>query len=102
MNFFERQRAARGTTLRLVVLFVIAVVSIVAINDIVVLILVRNGPASTIVGAIVAMSVFTLLSSAAGPRASSSHCGPGERRSPSRSARWPSTRRPPIRGCGAS
>jgi Zn-dependent protease with chaperone function len=61
VNFFERQRAARGTTVRLVVLFVLAVVSIVAVNDVVVLFLVRKGPASTIVGSLVAMSVFTLL-----------------------------------------
>ncbi|MFN2562669.1 MAG: M48 family metallopeptidase [Jatrophihabitans sp.] len=61
MNFFERQRTARSTTVRLVVLFVLAVVSIVAVNDAVVLYLVRQGPTSTIVGALVAMSVFTLL-----------------------------------------
>ena len=33
VNFFERQRAARGTTVRLVLLFAAAVVSIVAVVD---------------------------------------------------------------------
>jgi Zn-dependent protease with chaperone function len=61
VNFFERQRAARGTTVRLVVLFVLAVVTIVVANDLVVLILERNAPRSTIVGSLIAMSIFTLL-----------------------------------------
>jgi Zn-dependent protease with chaperone function len=66
VNFFERQRTARGTTLRLVVLFALAVVSIVAVNDVVVLLVERNAPRSTIVGSIVAMTIFTLLVIACG------------------------------------
>jgi Zn-dependent protease with chaperone function len=61
VDFFERQRAARGTSVRLVVLFALAVISIVVINDVVVLIVFRGSPASTVVGLIVAMAVFTLL-----------------------------------------
>jgi Zn-dependent protease with chaperone function len=61
MDFFERQRAARGTTLRLVALFTLAVLSIVVVNDLIVLYLERNAPRSTLVGWIVAMSAFTLL-----------------------------------------
>jgi Zn-dependent protease with chaperone function len=61
VNFFERQRAARGTTVRLVVLFALAVVCIVVVNDLVVLYLERNAPRSTLIGLIGAMTVFTLL-----------------------------------------
>jgi Zn-dependent protease with chaperone function len=66
VNFFERQRAARGSTVKLVVLFVLAVVSIVVGVDIVVVILERNADASTIVGAVIAASIFTLLVIAGG------------------------------------
>ena len=66
MDFFERQRAARSTTLRLVVLFTLAVISIVVVNDLVVLYLERNAPRSSIVGYLIAMSVFTLLVIAGG------------------------------------
>jgi Zn-dependent protease with chaperone function len=69
VNFFERQRAARSTTIRLVVLFSLAVVSIVVVNDLAVLFLQRNQPASTIVGDLIAMSVFTLLIIAGGTAA---------------------------------
>ncbi len=61
MNFFERQRAARGTTVRLVVLFTLAVLTIVAAFDLVVLYISRNNPTSSIVGALIAATVFTLL-----------------------------------------
>ncbi len=66
MDFFERQRTARGTTVRLVLLFIAAVVSIVAINDAIVLYLERNAPRSTLVGLLIAMTVFTLLVIACG------------------------------------
>jgi Zn-dependent protease with chaperone function len=66
VDFFERQRAARSTTLRLVVLFTLAVISIVVVNDLVVLYLERNAPRSSIVGYLIAMSVFTLLVIAGG------------------------------------
>jgi len=66
VNFFERQRHARGTTLKLIVLFTIAVVAIVAVLDVVVLYLVRNQPAGTITGYLIAASVGTLLVIGAG------------------------------------
>lgn len=61
MDFFERQRAARGTSVRLVVLFALAVVSIVAVNDVVAVILWRNSPTGTVLGAVIAVTVITLL-----------------------------------------
>jgi Zn-dependent protease with chaperone function len=66
VDFFERQRTARGTTVRLVVLFALAVISIVAVNDVVVLYLERGAPASSIIAALIAMTVFTLLVIAGG------------------------------------
>jgi len=65
-NFFERQRLARTTTLRLVVLFVLGVASIVAAIDLLVLYLVRRGPTSTIVESLIAATVLTLLVLACG------------------------------------
>jgi Zn-dependent protease with chaperone function len=61
VDFFERQRAARGTSVRLVLLFTLAVVSIVVINDVVVWILFRSAPAGTLVGYLVAVTIITLL-----------------------------------------
>ena len=61
MDFFERQRAARGTSVRLVLLFTLAVVSIVVINDLVVWFLFRNAPTSSIIGWLVAVTIITLL-----------------------------------------
>ncbi len=61
MNFFERQRAARSTTVRLVLLFTAAVVSIVAVVDAIMAIAFRHSPASTLIGVIVAASAVTLL-----------------------------------------
>jgi Zn-dependent protease with chaperone function len=61
VNFFERQRAARGTTVRLVLLFTAAVLAIVVIVDAVVLIFTRSQPASSIVGTLVAVTAVTLL-----------------------------------------
>jgi Zn-dependent protease with chaperone function len=66
VNFFERQRAARGTTVKLVVLFVLAVISIVIAVDAVVVVVVRNAPASTVIGGVIAASAFTLLIIAGG------------------------------------
>ena len=61
MDFFERQRAARGTSVRLVVLFVVAVVAIVAVNDLVVVLLWHGEPAGTLIGFVIVMTIFTLL-----------------------------------------
>ncbi|HEV7206328.1 MAG TPA: M48 family metallopeptidase [Jatrophihabitans sp.] len=66
MNFFERQRASRATTVKLVVLFALGVLSIVIAVDAVVLIVERRATASTIVGSLIAASAFTLLVIAAG------------------------------------
>ena len=61
MNFFERQHSARNVSVRLVVLFVLAVVLIVALTDAVAAIVVRNGGTSTVISAVIATSVITLL-----------------------------------------
>ena len=61
MNFFERQRAARGASVRLVLLFAAAVVSIVAVVNGVVALSLRRAPGSTLLGAIIAATAVTLL-----------------------------------------
>jgi len=66
VNFFERQRAARGTTIRLVVLFAAAVISIVALVDAIVAVIFRSSPASTILGTVIATSALTLFVIACG------------------------------------
>ncbi|SHF48168.1 Zn-dependent protease with chaperone function [Jatrophihabitans endophyticus] len=60
MNFFERQRAARGTTVRLVVLFALAVLCIVAVVAAVAWYLTRNGPVGTTVTWVAVAAAFTL------------------------------------------
>jgi Zn-dependent protease with chaperone function len=60
-NFFERQRLARTTTLRLVVLFVLGVISIVAAVDAVTFVLVHRQPSGNVVGWLVAAGIITLL-----------------------------------------
>jgi Zn-dependent protease with chaperone function len=61
VDFFERQRAARSTSVRLVLLFTLAVLSIVVINDIIVAILFRGYPTGTLIGWVVAVTIITLL-----------------------------------------
>lgn len=61
MDFFERQRAARSTSLRLVLLFTLAVVSTVVVNDVIVVILFRDAPTGTLVGYLIGVTVITLL-----------------------------------------
>lgn len=61
MNFFERQRVARGTTVRLVLLFTLAVVAMVALVDTVVVFLMRSSSGGELAGALVASSAFMLL-----------------------------------------
>ena len=61
MDFFERQHAARSTTARLVVLFTLAVVTIVVALDLVVLYLTRQSTTSDIIASLIAATVFTLL-----------------------------------------
>jgi Zn-dependent protease with chaperone function len=66
VDFFERQRAARGSTVRLVLLFSLAVISIVAVNDLIIIAIFHAEPTSTIVGYVIAMTIFTLLVIAGG------------------------------------
>jgi Zn-dependent protease with chaperone function len=66
VNFFERQRTARNASLRLVLLFTLAVVSIVVINDVVAFLVYRRAPAGTLIGIIIAVTVITLLIIAGG------------------------------------
>jgi Zn-dependent protease with chaperone function len=66
VDFFERQRTARGTSLRLVVLFTLAVISIVVVNDVVAVLVYRSAPTGTLVGIVVAVTIFTLLIIAGG------------------------------------
>ncbi len=66
MNFFERQRAARGTTVRLVTLFTLAVLAIVVLVDVVVLYFIRSQPASSIRAQLIAVSIATIVIIAGG------------------------------------
>lgn len=66
MNFFERQRAVRGTSLRLVLLFAAAVVAIVVLIDAVMLLLLRSQPAGSVVPVLIGSTAFTLLLIAGG------------------------------------
>ena len=61
MNFFERQRAARGTTLRLVLLFATAVVAIVVAVDAVVFAVNRPRSLSSLAGLLIFVTVVTVL-----------------------------------------
>jgi Zn-dependent protease with chaperone function len=66
MNFFDRQRAARGTTLRLILLFTAAVLAIVVVVDGVVLLATRAQPASSVVSWLIVATAFTALIIAGG------------------------------------
>jgi Zn-dependent protease with chaperone function len=66
MNFFERQRAARGTTVRLVLLFTAAVLAIVLLVDVVVFFVARTQPASSNIALLAVVSGLTLLIIAGG------------------------------------
>lgn len=61
MSFFERQDAARTSSIRLVALFIAAVVGIVVVVDVVVLVLVHSSPAGNIASFVSIATVFTLL-----------------------------------------
>jgi Zn-dependent protease with chaperone function len=61
VSFFERQRAAKTSTVRLVALFVTAVLAIVVAVDAVVLVLAHSQPASTLTGLLVGVSAVTVL-----------------------------------------
>jgi Zn-dependent protease with chaperone function len=66
VDFFARQHEARGTSARLVALFVLAVVSIIVVVDVVVLLLTRNGTSGYILGWVIAASAVTVLVIAGG------------------------------------
>ncbi|HEY2167146.1 MAG TPA: M48 family metalloprotease [Jatrophihabitantaceae bacterium] len=61
MNFFEQQRAARGTTLRLVLLFATAVFAIVVAVDAVVFVVNRPRSLSSLAGLLIFVTVVTVL-----------------------------------------
>jgi Zn-dependent protease with chaperone function len=60
VNFFERQHAARGTTVRLVLLFTAAVLAIIILVDVVVLIAARPPDVASVVPLLVGVSVVTI------------------------------------------
>ena len=66
MNFFDRQRAARGTTVRLVLLFTAAVLAIIIVVDAVVLLIGRSQPTSTLASWLIAATALTALIIAGG------------------------------------
>ena len=68
MNFFERQQAAKGTTIKLVVLFAAAVIALVGVIDGVVFAAMRSRQATTssVVGVVIAVTGITLLVIAGG------------------------------------
>jgi Zn-dependent protease with chaperone function len=66
VSFFERQDAARGTTVKLVGLFIAAIIGIVVSIDLVVLLVARNQSTSFIVGTLAAASAVSLLIIAGG------------------------------------
>ena len=68
MNFFERQDAAKGTTLKLVLLFATAVIALVAVIDGVVALAMssRQSDAGSIVATLVVVTAVTLLIIAGG------------------------------------
>lgn len=66
VDFFERQRAARGTTLKLVLLFALGVLAVVAVINLVVYLVVHNEPGGTQAGWLVAVTIITVLVIAGG------------------------------------
>ncbi len=60
-NFFERQRAARGTTARLVLLFILAILGMVAVINLVILLVLHAQPSGTVVTWMVTATIVTLL-----------------------------------------
>ena len=66
MSFFERQRTAKISSARLVVLFIAAVVGIVLAVDVVAFVLFHRQPPATLAGVLVATSLGMLLIIAGG------------------------------------
>ena len=66
MSFFERQRTAKVSSVRLVVLFIAAVVGIVLAVDVVAFVLFHRQPPATLAGVLVATSLGMLLIIAGG------------------------------------
>jgi Zn-dependent protease with chaperone function len=61
VNFFERQRAAKAVSARLIVLFALCVLCMVVAIDLVVFLLLHNAPVGTLVGWLIATTAFTLV-----------------------------------------
>jgi Zn-dependent protease with chaperone function len=61
VDFFARQRHVRGTTIKLVCLFVLAVVAIIVLIDAVVLLILREAPQETLIGWLVTATALTVL-----------------------------------------
>ena len=68
MNFFERQHAARGTTVKLIVLFAVAVIALVAVFDGVVVFVmrVRGAPPTDVPAVLIVVTAIVLLIVAGG------------------------------------
>jgi Zn-dependent protease with chaperone function len=66
VDFFERQHAARGTTFKLVGLFLVAIVAIVVSIDLVILVVARNQSTSFLIGCLAFASAASLLIIAGG------------------------------------
>lgn len=61
MDFFAQQRRHRGTSLKLVALFVVAVVAMVAVIDAIVLAVLHAQPTGTLVGWLITATALTVL-----------------------------------------
>src|SRR5579859_404933 len=68
MNFFERQDAAKGSSVKLVLLFIVAIVAMVGAIDAVAALLMtsRKAPSSSVLSVVIAVSILTLLVIAGG------------------------------------
>ena len=61
MDFFEQQRRHRGTTLKLVVLFVFAVIAMIVVIDAIVAAVLHAQPTGTLVGWLVTVTAITIV-----------------------------------------
>ncbi|MEO8888815.1 MAG: M48 family metalloprotease [Jatrophihabitantaceae bacterium] len=60
MDFFAQQQSHRGTTFKLIILFAVAVIGIVAVFDLVVYLVARNQPGGTVVSWLITATAVTL------------------------------------------
>jgi Zn-dependent protease with chaperone function len=61
VDFFEQQRRHRGTSLKLVLLFVVAVVAMIAVIDAIIAAVLHAQPTGTLVGWLIAATALTVL-----------------------------------------